>query len=72
MTSLFMVQEGIVLGYKITCKRIEVDKAKVETIEKLPPLVSIKSIRSFISHAGFYRKFIRGLFKNCKAFNQIA
>ena len=33
----FMVKEGIVLGHKISEKGIEVDKAKIETIEKLPP-----------------------------------
>ena len=30
-----MVEEGIVLGHKISAQGIEVDKAKVETIEKL-------------------------------------
>ncbi|MCI51177.1 reverse transcriptase, partial [Trifolium medium] len=35
----FMVTEGIVLGHKISFKGIEVDKAKVEVIEKLPPPV---------------------------------
>ena len=42
-----MVQEGIVLGHKISQKGIEVDKAKVEIIEKLPPPTSVKAIRSF-------------------------
>ncbi|MCI29566.1 reverse transcriptase [Trifolium medium] len=48
-----MVTEGIVLGHKNSSKGIEVDKAKVEVIEKLPPLVNIKGIRSFLGHAGF-------------------
>nr|GFB55678.1 reverse transcriptase domain-containing protein [Tanacetum cinerariifolium] len=34
--SHFMVKEGIVLGYKISKKGIEVDKAKIEVISKLP------------------------------------
>ena len=32
-----MVTEGIVLGHKISNRGIEVDQAKVEVIEKLPP-----------------------------------
>ena len=38
---------------------MEVDKAKIETIEKLPPPSSVKGIRSFLGHAGFYRRFIK-------------
>ncbi|KAG9458645.1 hypothetical protein H6P81_003153 [Aristolochia fimbriata] len=47
----FMVREGIVLGHKISEKGIEVDKAKIEVIEKLPPPTSVKAIRSFLGHA---------------------
>ena len=50
-----MVQEGIVLGYKISKKGIDVDKAKLDVIDKLPHLVNVKGIRSFLGHAGFYR-----------------
>ena len=35
----FMVQEGIVLGHRISARGIEVDRAKIEAIEKLPPPV---------------------------------
>ena len=42
----FMVQEGIVLGHKVSGKGIEVDKAKIEAIERLPPPRDIKGIRS--------------------------
>ncbi|KAG9458303.1 hypothetical protein H6P81_002811 [Aristolochia fimbriata] len=38
----FMEREGIVLGHKISEKGIEVDKAKIEVIEKLPPPTSVK------------------------------
>ena len=55
----FMVQEGIVLGHRISARRIEVDKAKIKAIEKLPPPSSVKGIRSFLGHAGFYRRFIK-------------
>ena len=40
----FMVKESIVLGHKISYRGIEVNKAKVETIEKLPPLALVKAI----------------------------
>ncbi|KAL4354091.1 hypothetical protein GQ457_06G017630 [Hibiscus cannabinus] len=54
----FMVDEGIVLGHKISSKGMEVDKAKIEVITKLPPPTTVKGIRSFLGHAGFYRRFI--------------
>jgi len=55
----FMVIEGIVLGHKIFERGIEVDKAKVEVIEKLPPPTNVKRIRSFLGHARFYRIMIK-------------
>ncbi|KAL5540766.1 hypothetical protein UlMin_044089 [Ulmus minor] len=62
----FMVKEGIVLGHKVSREGLEVDKAKAETIEKLPPPVSVKGIRSFLGHAGFYRRFIKDFSKVAK------
>ena len=55
----FMVQEGIVLGHRISARGIEVDRAKIESIEKLPPPSSVKGIISFLVHIGFYRRFIK-------------
>src|SRR3954471_11513246 len=55
----FMVNEGIVLGHKISERGIEVDKAKIEAIERMPYPRDIKGIRSFLGHAGFYRRFIK-------------
>ena len=54
----FMVQEGIVLGHRISVRGIKVDKAKIEAIEKLPPPSFVKGIRSFLEHVGFYKRFI--------------
>nr|GFB27060.1 reverse transcriptase domain-containing protein [Tanacetum cinerariifolium] len=61
--SHFMVKDGIVLGHKISKNRIEVDKAKVDVIAKLPDPTTVKGIRSFLDHAGFYRRFIQEFLK---------
>ncbi|KAL6312651.1 hypothetical protein AAG906_010397 [Vitis piasezkii] len=44
----FMVHQGIVLGHIISEKGIEVDKAKVELIVKLPPPTTVKGDAKFI------------------------
>ena len=54
-----MVKKGIVLGHRILERGIEVDKAKIETIEKLTSPSSVKGIRSFLGNVRFYRRFVK-------------
>ena len=67
----FMVPEGIVPGHQIYARGIEVDKAKIEVIEKLPPPSSVKGIRSFLGHAGFYRRFIKDFSRSAKPLSSL-
>ena len=55
----FMVKEGIVLGHKISITRLEVDQAKISMIKTLVPPTTVKGIRRFLRHAGFYRRFLK-------------
>lgn len=54
-----MVKEGILHGHKVSQKGLEVDKDKIEVIEKLQPLVSMKGVQSFLGHSDFYRRFVK-------------
>lgn len=59
------------LGHVISNRGIEVDRAKMEVIERLPPPTNVKGMRSFLGHAGFDRRFIKDFSKVSKPLTQL-
>ena len=66
-----MVKKGIVLGHRISERGIEVDRAKVETIEKLLPPIFSERNKELLGHAGFYRRFIKDFSKIAKLLSNL-
>ena len=51
------------MGHKISATGLEVDQAKVSVIKTLLPPTTIKGIRIFLGHTGFYGRFIKDFSK---------
>jgi hypothetical protein len=48
-----MDREGIVLEHRVSERGIQVDQAKIEVIEQLPPPTNVKGVRSFLGMLAF-------------------
>eukprot|EP00253_Pinus_taeda_P006309 PITA_06309 len=58
-----MMSEGIVLGHFISSQGIQVDPSKILVIQNLSVPKTQTDVRSFLGHAGYYKRFIKDFSK---------
>ena len=63
-----MMSKGVVLGHFIAADGIQVDPSKIRVIENIPTPGTQKEVRSFLGHAGYYRRFIENFSKLASPF----
>ncbi|KAL2624237.1 hypothetical protein R1flu_008482 [Riccia fluitans] len=56
--SYICMEEGILLGHRISCRGIEVDKEKVAIIVELNPPCCVQDVQAFLDSTGYYRRFV--------------
>ncbi|KAL0319773.1 UNVERIFIED_CONTAM: hypothetical protein Sradi_5238800 [Sesamum radiatum] len=56
---LKLLDAGLVLEHIVSSRGVEGDQAKTDVIKSLPYPTNVRKIRSFLGHAGFYRRFIK-------------
>ena len=59
----FHGNKGIILGHMISAAGVEVDQGKVSIIKTLLPPKTVKGIKIFLRHAGFYKRYIKDFSK---------
>ena len=56
----FWLKEVSVLGHIVLAEGIRVDPTKIEAVVNWKPPRNVTEVRSFLSLAGYYRRFVRG------------
>ena len=59
----FCLDRVAFLGHVISMEGVSVDPQKIEAVVNLKPLKNVSKVRSFLSLAGYYRKFVEGFSK---------
>ena len=69
--TLFGLEEGKLLGHKISKEGIRIDPARIEAILNITHPRNIKELQSFLGKINFLRKFISNLEKLIRELNNM-
>ena len=53
-----MVRQGTILGHIVSKNRISTNQDKIQVVLQSPRPTSAKEVQGFISHCGYYQRFI--------------